>query len=132
MVSKILVAESDLTSFENDHIGNLDGLFASIVTYARPVRGIETALDQFLRLDSNLRPGLLQAEFDRLFAKCNCGLLMTRRVFRNHVCTVALAVARDPPMIIDLTGDDGGSGDFSGNGTSHIIIDLTADSEDEL
>jgi hypothetical protein len=35
-------------------------------------------------------------------------------------------------MIIDLTGDDGGSGDFSGNGTSHIIIDLTADSEDEL
>jgi hypothetical protein len=64
VVSKILVAESDLTSFENDHIGNLDGLFASIVTYARPVRGIETALDQFLRLDSNLRPGLLQAEFD--------------------------------------------------------------------
>jgi hypothetical protein len=98
------------------------GLFASIATYARPVRLPDSALDRLLRLDSHTRPGLSEAEFNRLFAKCDCGLLMTRRVFRNHVC----AIVQNPSAVIDLTEDDHGSDD-----TPRIIIDLTADSDDD-
>jgi hypothetical protein len=98
------------------------GLFASIATYTRPVMRPDSALDRLLRLDSQTRPGLSEAEFNRLFAKCDCGLIMTCRVFRNHVC----AVVRGPTAVIDLTQDDHGSDD-----TSRIIIDLTADSDDD-
>jgi hypothetical protein len=104
-----------------------ESLFTSIETYARPVRRLESTLDRLLRLDSWTRPGLSKLEFNRLFAKCDCGLVMTRRVFRNHVCAVAEAAA-DPPVVIDLTSDDD---DSAGEGSSPIIIDLTSDSEDD-
>ena len=102
-------------------------LFASIVTFERPVMRPETAFDRLLRLDSWTRPGLSEAEFNRLFAKCHCGLVMTRRVFRNHICAMAAAAARNPPVVIDLTSDD--SHDLGAH--SHMIIDLTSDEDDE-
>jgi hypothetical protein len=73
----------------------------------QPMRGPETVIEQLLRLDTSRRPGLSESDFIRLFAKCSCGLIMTRRVFRDHVCA---------PTIIDLTTDDDGD-----------VIDLTSD-----
>lgn len=67
-----------------------------------PVRRPETVVEQLLRLDSSRRPGLFESEFKRLFAKCSCGLIMTRRVFKDHICIPALAA---PPVVIDLTSD---------------------------
>jgi hypothetical protein len=105
-----------------------DSLFTSIATYARPARRLEGTLDRLLQLDSWTRPGLSKLEFNRLFAKCDCGLVMTRRVFRNHVCALArVGVSLDPPVVIDLTSDD----DSVGEDPSRIVIDLTSDSEDE-
>jgi hypothetical protein len=63
-------------------------------------------------------PGLPEGDFRKLFAKCRCGLVMTRRVFEHHLCTVA-AVS---PVIIDLTSDTSDDDD---------VIDLTGDSDDE-
>jgi hypothetical protein len=91
-------------------------LFTSIATYQRPARRFETVLDRLIKLDSLACPGLSQAEFNRLLVKCHCGLLMTRRVFSNHVCAAL--------EVIDLTVDEDDS-----NG--RIIIDLTTDSEEE-
>ncbi|KIM78742.1 hypothetical protein PILCRDRAFT_90500 [Piloderma croceum F 1598] len=60
----------------------------------------ETTLNQLKSLDCWRRPGILESDFVKLFAKCRCGLIMTRRVFRSHIC-----VARPPPVVIDLTID---------------------------
>lgn len=79
-------------------------MFGYIPVYDRPIRGPETVLDKLLMLDSWGRAGLSEAEFRKLFAKCLCGLVMTRRVFPDHVCAVA-TVVKDPPIIIDLTLD---------------------------
>jgi hypothetical protein len=111
-----------------------DSLFASVAKYERPPRCFETVLDRLLRLDSWTRPGLSGPEFNRLFAQCRCGLVMTRRVFRNHICAVANAVVPNSPIAIDLTSDD--DVDISGGPTGpgshgYIVIDLTSDSADE-
>lgn len=50
-----------------------------------------------LKLDSWRTPGLSVAEFRNLFARCRCGLIMTRRVFDDHQCA--------PTEVIDLTLD---------------------------
>jgi hypothetical protein len=84
------------------------------------IRRRETTLDQLARLDSQWRPGLLEADFMKLFAKCRCGLVMTRRVFRNHFCAAAPAPV---VQVIDLTSDSSAEGP--------IIIDLTGDSDDD-
>ena len=89
-------------------------------------------LDRLILLDSCTRPGLSKAEFNRLFAKCRCGLVTTRRVFRMHICTTGATMAQNPPVVIDLTADDSNESESVSSGSSnHIIIDLTADSEDE-
>jgi hypothetical protein len=41
-------------------------------------------------LDSRVRPGVTEAEFQGLFVKCVCGLYFTRRAFRVHICTLNL------------------------------------------
>lgn len=105
-------------------VSTIDGLFTSIATYERPARNIETVLDRLLRLDSWAQPGLSEPEFNRLFAKCNCGLVMTRRVFREHTC-VLVARVQNPPVVIDLTSDD--SDDPISLDSSCVVIDLTAD-----
>ena len=47
---------------------------------------------------------------------------MTRRVFRDHTCAVAVI-----PAVIDLTSD---TDDDSAEPSGPIIIDLTGDAED--
>lgn len=90
-----------------------------IATYERPVKAPDIILNQLMRLHSSDAPGLPEAEFRKLFAKCRCGLVMSRGVFGNHVCQ---------PVIIDLTGDD----NTDKLASIPIIIDLTGDSEDDM
>ena len=42
--------------------------------------------------------GLTKEEFQELFLKCECGLIMTAKVFDDHDCQVI--------KVIDLTKDD--------------------------
>lgn len=107
-----------------------DNIHASIPTYERPkTKGLTSVLDQLLRLDAWARPGLSELEFTDLFAKCRCGLVMTRRVFRDHLC---FALARKPsPAVIDLTSDTDDEV-AEPAGTLPAIIDLTADSDDDF
>jgi len=76
---------SDLIS-----ISGVQSMIGSLLTYEGPVRGPETSIEQLLRLDTSRRPGLSEHEFMKLFAKCSCGMIMTRRVFRDHICTPAV------------------------------------------
>jgi len=98
-------------------------IVTSIPVYARPPKHPEAVFDRLLRLDSLARPGLSSAQFIKLFAKCACGLIMTRRVFREHECAqTTIQAALIPPVnnvIIDLTSE---SDDSQSN-----IIDLTLD-----
>ncbi|KIM74573.1 hypothetical protein PILCRDRAFT_92530 [Piloderma croceum F 1598] len=103
----------------NDDFVNLP----AIPTYEPPARMPESLIIRLLRLDSWARPGLSEAEFCKLFAKCRCGLVMTRRVFRNHVCGVG---GRKPRVFIDLTSD---SDDEESRSPT---VDITTDSEEEL
>jgi hypothetical protein len=86
--------------------------------YERPVKAADSIWSRLIKLNSSHTPGLTAAEFRMLFAKCRCGLVMTKRVFRNHTCQV----------VIDLTGDDNAENSAS----IPIIIDLTGDSEDDI
>ena len=81
----------------------------SVPTYTRPIKP-ERVLNRLIRLDSIVRPGLSEVEFNRIFAKCHCGLVMTRRVFEGHICM---------SDIIDLTSDT----------VDHEVIDLTGDDD---
>jgi len=73
------------------------------------------------------RPGLSELEFAKLFAKCRCGLVMTRRVFKDHMCFVPTRLPT--PAVIDLTSDaDDTSVELGG---AHPIIDPTGDSDDD-
>lgn len=65
-------------------------LFATIPTYEWPV-GIENTLEWLLKLDACSNPGLTEAIFRTLFTKCCCGLVTTRRAFKDHVCAVPTA-----------------------------------------
>jgi hypothetical protein len=68
---------------------------------ARPSRRPATITEKFLKLDSWGRAGLRESEFKKLFAKCVCGLVMTRRVFQDHDCAITLV----PNTVIDLTSE---------------------------
>ena len=46
------------------------------------------------RLDSKTSPGITNTQLQRLLARCECGMITTRRAFRSHVC------------IIDISDDD--------------------------
>jgi hypothetical protein len=107
------------------------GVATSVPTYEAPIRGPETVLDRLLRLDSWARPGLSESEFNRLFAKCHCGLIMTRRVFRGHICAVAAGTMRKTPVVVDLTLDEGDN--FVRESSPQLnLIDLTMDSDEEM
>ena len=67
----------------------------------RPNMRPATVTEKFLKLDSWGRSGLLESDFKKLFAKCVCGLVMTRRVFPDHDCAITLV----PNTVIDLTSD---------------------------
>jgi hypothetical protein len=73
----------------------------------QPPTGIEPSpFDLLMALDSWLRPGLTEAKFGKLFAKCACGLIMTRRCFGSHECLEGSASANRERVVIDLTDTD--------------------------
>ena len=83
--------------------------YASIPAFnPRPRRGPATAAEKFLKLDSWGWAGLLEGKFKKLFAKCACELVVTRRVFPDHDCAVTVA----PGVVIDLTSDSEGDDSF--------------------
>jgi hypothetical protein len=82
---------------------------------------IPTAARGVLRLDSLISPGVSDAEFAAMFTKCACGLIMTRRAFKGHVCTAMASHIPSAPVVIDLTLDSSGS--------QADVIDLTMDSD---
>ena len=61
-------------------------------------------MEELLRLDSLLNPGLQVHQFESLFAICRqCRLVMTRRVMLIHDC---MPIDIPENEIIDLTGED--------------------------
>ena len=94
--------------------------------HERPTRRPETGLDQLLKLDSWINPGISEADFGKLFARCCCGIITTTRVFKDHICATPIV-----PDIIDLTGDvtedEAEAGDVR---AGRFFIDLTSDSDD--
>ncbi|KIM77686.1 hypothetical protein PILCRDRAFT_90993 [Piloderma croceum F 1598] len=90
-------------------------LYASLPLCEPPNRAPESPFDQLLKLDSVFRPGLSEIEFRKLFSKCRCGTVTTRRVFKEHICLIA----KEPRIIIDLTHSDDDS-----------VMDLTSDIDD--
>jgi hypothetical protein len=95
------------------------GVFSTARTHEQATSTAET-LDRLLKLDSWASPGLTEVDFRKLFVKCrHCGLVTTRRVFKDHICDV-LALGD----VIDLTSDM----DDSANESLPVLIDLTIDS----
>jgi len=50
-----------------------------------------TQTELLQRLDSETRGGITEIQFLRLFAKCECGLITTRRAFENHTCIIDIS-----------------------------------------
>jgi hypothetical protein len=99
----------------------------AIPTYRPASNGRESVIVTLLKLDSPLTAGIPEAEFNRLFAKCRCGLVMTRRNFEHHVCAMPAA-----PIIIDLTSDsDDDMVPNHSEPSQRIVVDLTIDSDDD-
>jgi hypothetical protein len=98
----------------------LSALWASIPAYEQSASNHQNPLIRLLKLDSS---GLSAADFKKLFAMCHCGLVTTRRIFRDHICAGAAA-----PVIIDLTSD---TSDDEAQPSGPIVIDLTGDSDED-
>jgi hypothetical protein len=60
----------------------------------RPSRTTETML---AKLNARERPGISEAQFKKLFCRCECGLYTTRQAFKAHDCL---------NEVIDLTDDN--------------------------
>ena len=83
---------------------------AVVQSYQRPVISNRAVENQILDLDAFILPGLPEADFKKLFAKCHCGLIMTKRVFNIHRC-MRTAASQAKQVIIDLTVDDSDESD---------------------
>jgi hypothetical protein len=89
----------------------------SVPTYQQPRRREATTTETLLALNASTQPGLSEKDFQKLFARCKCGLIMTHRVFKRHACMEVIdALASDDsdsapdtpspaPKVIDLTSD---------------------------
>jgi len=72
-----------------------DASFPATPSPARPI----VWLDRFLQLNASIRPGLTEADFQALFIKCTCGLIMTRSAAKAHYCVREQTASE----VIDLT-----------------------------
>ncbi|KIK75042.1 hypothetical protein PAXRUDRAFT_173980, partial [Paxillus rubicundulus Ve08.2h10] len=54
-----------------------------------------------MQLDAFNQPGLMDSQVKALLTKCQCGLRMTHRVYKEHNCVLEF-----DGEVIDLTGDD--------------------------
>lgn len=70
-----------------------------LAKYIRPIRipGRKSTSTLLELLDSRVRPGVTEQEFGNLFARCECGLILTCRAFHVHRCS---------KEVVDLTGED--------------------------
>ena len=68
----------------------------SIPNSRAPMCRTKTVPELLEQLDARVRPGIPDSEFLKLFVRCECGLVVTRRAFGEHKCRAA---------IIDLTED---------------------------
>lgn len=68
-----------------------------------PPNTVLTTTEMLHLLDSFTRPGLTLEQFNELIAVCECGMVVTQRMFRWHDCIKGWAVARKEPEVIDLT-----------------------------
>ena len=57
-----------------------------------------------IRLDMFTRPGISERAFRILFAKCQCGLVMTHRMFTFHECAGDSHHLEGD--VVDLTSDE--------------------------
>lgn len=57
---------------------------------------VDLTIDRLLRLD---RGGLKVSDFVRLFAKCSCGRIMTRRSFEDHTCIPATSATNESAYV---------------------------------
>jgi len=56
-------------------------------------------------LDSRVRHGVMEDEFHRLFVRCDCGYVFTRRAANHHACAwERIELAKNE--VIDLTGEE--------------------------
>ena len=72
---------------------------ADAIPQRRPpnLRPSHKTAEVLAKLDARERPGITEAEFQRLFYRCECGLYVTRRAFMGHDCL---------NEIVDLTGNN--------------------------
>jgi hypothetical protein len=62
------------------------------------IKGYKSITNLLELLDSRVGAGVTEVEFRRLFVRCDCGHIFTKRAFRTHACTRGNEV-------IDLTED---------------------------
>ncbi|KAF9243077.1 hypothetical protein BU15DRAFT_43237 [Melanogaster broomeanus] len=78
--------------------------FDPFVVPRAPKRQQPAKMNEFtlwMKLDSFVQPGLTDKQLKSLLVRCECGLTMTRRVYDDHECFLAL-----DHEVIDLTCDD--------------------------
>ena len=87
----------------NDFILQVPAPIHRTSTPIKPVRieGRRNVSNLLELLDSRVRPGVTEIEFRRLFVKCECGLILTKRAFNDHVCSREVVDLTDD--VIDLT-----------------------------
>ena len=77
-------------------------ILGPLPAHNKPARAFKSMVNQLLKLDSWAGgPGLPESDFKRLFAKCDCGLVMTRKVFEEHICTVTGVVIAEGGTVLD-------------------------------
>jgi hypothetical protein len=79
----------------------------SILEQARPEPVYQTITSRLKRLGQGNRPGLAEAEFVQLLARCECGIIVARCVFHQHECLQPERVPQitHPVAVIDLTNE---------------------------
>lgn len=74
----------------------------SIPSPRKPARTLSPkTMVLLLQLNSAIRPGLSESDFKNLFTRCICGLIMTRKAFKNHYCVTENLSA--PDEVIEIT-----------------------------
>lgn len=83
-----------------------------------------TDTEILLKLDDYNQPGLYDAEFRALLGRmvrCPCGMVMLRRVFKEHRCTLALLRPLKRPRLSN-GANPGGSDESEGSQEEDITI----------
>jgi hypothetical protein len=59
----------------------------NVLDYIPDIHNMHRGVTLLLNLlDSYVSPGITEEEFHLLFVKCDCGYILTRRAFKDHIC----------------------------------------------